>query len=102
MKPFWKFWGVKGLLSVGWFQALCLTVVGLMAAEGRWADETFRTFLNFYLVCVEAFLLACLNVFAYPPEPLPWALDGDRCTPHAADASNGLEELTAEGFEFGF
>jgi len=110
MKPFWKFWGVKGLLSVGWLQGLTLTIVGFAAAHGRWADETFRTFLNFHLVCVEAFLLACLNVFAYPPEPLPWASsdaagetsfhNGGSKTPKSI--GHGLEELTADGLgDFG-
>mmetsp|Transcript_73669 Transcript_73669/g.204846 ORF Transcript_73669/g.204846 Transcript_73669/m.204846 type:complete len:508 (-) Transcript_73669:124-1647(-) len=87
MKPFWKFWGVKGLLSVGWLQASVLMMVGLWAEGGSWSDENFRTFLNYYLVCVEAFVLGCLNIFAYPPIPAPWAASSTRYPSGVVDDS---------------
>merc|ERR1719313_2823456 len=49
MKPFWKFWGVKGLLSIGWLQASVLMAAGFLAEGGKMSDETFRTFLNYFL-----------------------------------------------------
>jgi len=64
-RPFWKLWGVKGLLSVNFLQTVVLAAVGLLA--GARSTKYFRSFLGFYLTCIEAFLLAALNIFAYPP-----------------------------------
>eukprot|EP00927_Polykrikos_kofoidii_P029693 TRINITY_DN25636_c0_g1_i1.p1 TRINITY_DN25636_c0_g1~~TRINITY_DN25636_c0_g1_i1.p1 ORF type:complete len:530 (-),score=81.20 TRINITY_DN25636_c0_g1_i1:87-1676(-) len=94
MKPFWKFWGVKGLLSVGWLQAIVLMVIGFVAEGGRWSDENFRTFLNFHMVSVEALLLACLNMFAYPPTVMPWApCSTTDMRPYNAGGCDHLDEL---------
>lgn len=92
MKPFWKFLGVKGLLSVGWLQAIALLCIGFLAESGSWSDENFRTFVNYHLVCVEALLLACLNIFAYPPTPPPWTSIGEGDDLRTL-GMNGLEEL---------
>mmetsp|Transcript_31708 Transcript_31708/g.67432 ORF Transcript_31708/g.67432 Transcript_31708/m.67432 type:complete len:527 (-) Transcript_31708:130-1710(-) len=65
-RPFWKFLGVKGLLSVNFLQRIILMVIGLVAGNGPHTSEEFRTFLNFYLVSAESLALATLNVCAYP------------------------------------
>lgn len=67
VRPFWKFWGVKGLLSVNFLQRLVLMALGTMASRSLQLNHEFRTFLNFFLVCVESALLAMLNIFAYAP-----------------------------------
>lgn len=64
MSPFWKFWGVKGLLSVNFLQRLVLMAAGFVGKDAKLSKE-FRTFLNFYLICVEVMALAFLNGFAY-------------------------------------
>lgn len=66
-QPFWKFWGVKGLLSVNFLQRILLMAFGMMATGRAKTSEEFRTFLNFYLVCIESAGLAALNVCAYAP-----------------------------------
>eukprot|EP00929_Paragymnodinium_shiwhaense_P046249 TRINITY_DN23544_c0_g1_i1.p1 TRINITY_DN23544_c0_g1~~TRINITY_DN23544_c0_g1_i1.p1 ORF type:complete len:456 (+),score=52.52 TRINITY_DN23544_c0_g1_i1:282-1649(+) len=99
MKPFWKFWGVKGLLSVQWLQTSLLMIVGFLAEGGRMSDETFRTFLNYYMTGVEALLLAALNLFAYPPIPMPWAPCSNESQSYMASPGvfgAGLEELDPE------
>eukprot|EP00931_Biecheleriopsis_adriatica_P108783 TRINITY_DN83072_c0_g1_i1.p1 TRINITY_DN83072_c0_g1~~TRINITY_DN83072_c0_g1_i1.p1 ORF type:complete len:368 (+),score=73.57 TRINITY_DN83072_c0_g1_i1:155-1105(+) len=70
VNPFWKFWGVKGLLSVNFLQSTVLTVLGVLMGDKVLGD--FRTLLNYYLICVEACLLAVLNLFAYPPQHPDW------------------------------
>uniref|UniRef100_A0A6U9L2E6 Uncharacterized protein n=1 Tax=Zooxanthella nutricula TaxID=1333877 RepID=A0A6U9L2E6_9DINO len=69
MRPFWKFWGVKGLLSVNFMQRIALMALGTLAPGGSKAklSHEFRTFLNFYLVCIESAGLAALNACAYAP-----------------------------------
>lgn len=69
-RPFWKFWGVKGLLSVNFFQRIALMTLGALASSSPQLTHEFRTFLNFFLVCVESAVLAMVNVSAYalPPD----------------------------------
>ena len=62
IEPFWKFWGVKGLLSVNFFQKTALAIFGHVLTQTSLSDEAFRTFVNYYLLTVEAGLLAGLNV----------------------------------------
>merc|ERR1711920_221287 len=64
--PFWKFWGVKGMLSVNFLQRIVLMAVGFLGnSEDAQMSQDYRTFLNFFLICAEVTLLALLNVFAY-------------------------------------
>ncbi|CAJ1369269.1 unnamed protein product [Effrenium voratum] len=68
VRPFWKFWGVKGLLSVNFLQSSVLALVGLATAGDTWDTPRYvGTFLNYYLISAEAFLLAILNQWAYAP-----------------------------------
>eukprot|EP00929_Paragymnodinium_shiwhaense_P057034 TRINITY_DN28545_c0_g2_i1.p1 TRINITY_DN28545_c0_g2~~TRINITY_DN28545_c0_g2_i1.p1 ORF type:complete len:498 (-),score=68.72 TRINITY_DN28545_c0_g2_i1:9-1502(-) len=66
IRPFWKFWGVKGLLSVNFMQQTVLFFAAF-TVSGRKRSKEFWLTLNFYLVCVESALLALLNVCAYRP-----------------------------------
>jgi len=65
VRPFWKFLGVKGLLSVNFMQRIVLVSLGLMATKNTEDSEHFRTFLNFFAICLESPLLAMLNLHAY-------------------------------------
>lgn len=76
VRPFWKFFGVKGLLSLSFLQGVLLMAAGVLSG-GR-ATVYFRLFCRVYLVCIESFLLAALNFFAYPAE-LP------QCLPEKVD-----------------
>lgn len=71
VRPFWKFWGVKGLLSVNFLQTAVLTAIGSLG--GARSSRYFCAFLHFYLVCLESFMLAVLNAFAYPTEQSRWS-----------------------------
>jgi len=71
VQPFWKFWGVKGLLSINFLQTIVLMAVGAIGGDAA-VDKYNRAFLTFYLLCVEALLLAVLNIYAYPPVCLHW------------------------------
>jgi len=64
VRPFWKFWGVKGLLSVNFMQTSVLMAIGFLLASDT--PSRVRTFLNYYLLCAEAAALALLNLWAYP------------------------------------
>eukprot|EP00434_Breviolum_minutum_P003296 symbB.v1.2.002901.t1/scaffold115.1/size320724/1 len=63
VNPFWKFWGVKGLLSVNFLQGTVLAIVSWATAN----DDTgfVATLLNYHLLCAESFALAFLNLWAY-------------------------------------
>merc|ERR1712187_101352 len=72
-RPFWKFWGVKGLLSVNYLQTIVLRFC--------WVGSHRRCILiKFFLLCVESLVLAGVNVFAYrtPEVSLPRACIGGR------------------------
>lgn len=64
VRPFWKFWGVKGLLSVNFMQTSVLTALGFLLASET--PSYVRTFLNYYLLSAESLALALLNLWAYP------------------------------------
>ncbi|CAL1150186.1 unnamed protein product [Cladocopium goreaui] len=63
VNPFWKFWGVKGLLSVNFLQSTVLALVSWMTAND--ATGFVATLLNYHLLCAESFALALLNLWAY-------------------------------------
>mmetsp|Transcript_165766 Transcript_165766/g.532274 ORF Transcript_165766/g.532274 Transcript_165766/m.532274 type:complete len:493 (-) Transcript_165766:68-1546(-) len=87
--PFWKFWGVKGLLSVNFMQRIVLMVVGALAT--RQISEDFRTFLNFFLVCIESAILALMNLWAYALPESSFLKDRG-----VADTPGGCAEEAAE------
>merc|ERR1712008_103926 len=66
--PFWKFWGVKGLLSVNFMQKIVIMMLGAVAPDGLMSRHIFRSMINFVLICVEAAFLALINTCAYAPE----------------------------------
>lgn len=63
--PFWKFWGVKGLLTVNFLQKLVLIILGFVSTSERLPSAQFRTFFNFLLVCIESAGLALMNGWGY-------------------------------------
>ena len=92
IEPFWKFWGVKGLLSVNFLQTSVLAVIGHLLTQTQLSEDSFRTFVrdaspespqchvlrvarsseqprevNYYALTAEALLLAALNLRAYRP-----------------------------------
>eukprot|EP00928_Gymnodinium_smaydae_P056295 TRINITY_DN3969_c0_g1_i2.p1 TRINITY_DN3969_c0_g1~~TRINITY_DN3969_c0_g1_i2.p1 ORF type:complete len:202 (-),score=34.81 TRINITY_DN3969_c0_g1_i2:128-733(-) len=94
VRPFWKFWGVKGLLSVNFMQRICLMAFGVLTTGNVTMSKEFRTSLNFYLVCVESAVLAALNVCAYSMNAHPNG--GDVESPVASSDLHDLADATAE------
>lgn len=86
VRPFWKFWGVKGLLSVNFLQRIALMALGTLASRGPTLSREFRTFLNFHLVCVESAVLAMINVCGY-------ALPDDEVNGKVSETQGLLKEL---------
>eukprot|EP00927_Polykrikos_kofoidii_P073516 TRINITY_DN69541_c0_g1_i1.p1 TRINITY_DN69541_c0_g1~~TRINITY_DN69541_c0_g1_i1.p1 ORF type:complete len:736 (-),score=109.50 TRINITY_DN69541_c0_g1_i1:173-2308(-) len=68
VRPKWKFLGVKGLLSVGFLQKMTIMACSFFFVGKAAAELThLRPFLNYFLISVEVLVLACLNIWAYPP-----------------------------------
>lgn len=65
MRPFLKFWGVKGLLSVNFAQSVLLRFFCCFSTDPHVDDRC--TFIKLYLLCLESLALASLNMFAYQP-----------------------------------
>lgn len=65
IQPFWKFWGVKGVVSVTYFQWLVIKY-------GLSYDETHLYLLHTFLCCVEMPLLAILHATCAYPYGKPW------------------------------
>lgn len=95
VRPFWKFWGVKGLLSVNFLQRIVLMVLGALAASNPKLNHEFRTFLNFFLVCLESLGLAALNVCAYgllKPSPVGDQVESQVLTEDRGDSMDAVDQ----------
>ncbi|CAK9035968.1 unnamed protein product [Durusdinium trenchii] len=107
VNPFWKFWGVKGLLSVNFLQSTILAAVSWMTSSD--AAGFVATLLNYHLLCAESFVLALLNISAYavqdeeektsdaPMEDVPDEIEGTQMTclkdPEQPDPQAGRSTL---------
>jgi len=88
IKPFWKFWGVKGVVSVTYFQWLIIRF-----AFG-WSEDTIYS-VHCLLVAVEMPILAIVHAFvAYPPNK-PWLdnllLESSESAMHVEFLKNTIE-----------
>lgn len=66
IEPFWKFWGVKGVVSVTYFQWIVLSL-------GPWELSSSRVYLWHCLLCsLEMPILALVHVIRAYPFGKPW------------------------------